>query len=200
MGQFLSDHWNDILALTSSQWLVIAILSVTVGTTLFYLFNWLYSQRFKAQSDVIGLQKLQLELYAGQHQSIALPAPKNKAATLILPNEWTPYLDQAVQYLEGELEAWQHGQQGANRISADIGFIQDAKLLQIYVRLYERLAPDRRDEYRKEQQDWLGERQTRAETAVESHGGSLAPLEFNTEFIEVTAARIKELEGRLSKT
>ena len=95
MGKFLSDRWNDILALTSSQWLIIAILSVTVGTALFYLFNWLYSQRFKAQSDVIGLQKLQLELYAGQHQSIALPAPKDKAATFILPNEWTPYLDQA---------------------------------------------------------------------------------------------------------
>ena len=62
MGKFLSDRWNDILALTSSQWLIIAILSVTVGTALFYLFNWLYSQRFKAQSDVIGLQKLQLEL------------------------------------------------------------------------------------------------------------------------------------------
>jgi hypothetical protein len=170
MGQFLSDRWNDILALNSAQWLVIAILSATVGTTLFYLFNWLYSQRFQAQSDVIGLQKLRLELYAGQHQSAALPAPKNEAATIILPNEWAPFLDQAASYLEGELNAWQHGQQGANRISADLGFVQDARLFQIYVRLYERLSPDRREEFRKEQQDWLGERRTRAETAVESHG------------------------------
>jgi uncharacterized protein YecT (DUF1311 family) len=200
MGQFLSDRWNDILALNSTQWLVIAILSVTVGTSLFYLFNWLYSQRFQAQSDVIGLQKLQLELYAGQHPGAALPAPKDKAATLILPNEWTPFLDQAAWYLEGELNAWQQGQQGANRISADLGFVQDARLFQTYVRLYERLAPDRREEFRKEQQDWLGERRTRAEAAIESHGGSLAPLEFNLEFIKVTAARIKELEGRLSKT
>jgi uncharacterized protein YecT (DUF1311 family) len=200
MSQFLSDRWNDILALNSPQWLVIAVLSVTIGTALFYLFNWLYSQRFKAQSDLIGLQKLQLELYAGQHQRIELPAPKDKTATLILPNEWTPYLDQAVQYLQGELEAWQHGQQGANRISADLGFIQDAKLFQNYVRLYERHALHRREELRKEQQDWLGERQTRAKAAVQSHGGSLAPLEFNNEFIEVTAARIKELEARLSTT
>ena len=59
MGQFFTDHWNDILALNSSQWQIIAVLSVTVGTALFLLFNWLYSQRFKAQSDVIGLQKLQ---------------------------------------------------------------------------------------------------------------------------------------------
>jgi len=200
MGKFLSDRWNDILSLNGSQWLIIAVLSAAVGTALFYLFNWLYSQRFKAQSDVIGLQKQQLELYAGQHQSTALPAPKDRTATLVLPDEWAPYLDQAVHYLEGQLEAWQHGQQGANRISADLGFIHDAKLFQIYVRLYERLAPNRRDEFRKEQEDWLGERQTRAETFVESHGGSLAPLEFNNEFIEVTAARIKELEGRLSKT
>jgi hypothetical protein len=43
-------------------------------------------------------------------------------------------------------------------------------------------------------------------TADEGRGGcrlsrgTLAPLEFNLEFIEVTDARIKELEDRLSKT
>ncbi|WP_316158481.1 MULTISPECIES: lysozyme inhibitor LprI family protein [unclassified Bradyrhizobium] len=200
MSQFLTDRWNDILALNSSQWLVIALLSVTVGTALFYLFNWLYSQRFQAQSDVIGLQKLHLELYAGQHQSAALPAPTDKTATLILPSEWEPFLDQPMWYLKTELDAWQGGQQGANRNSADLGFVQDAKLFQIYVRLYERLAPDKHEDFRKEQENWLGKRRTMAEAAVKSHGGSLAPLEFNLEFIEVTAARIKELEQRLSKT
>ena len=74
--------------------------------------------------------------------SASLPAPKDKAATLILPNEWTPFLDQAAWYLEGESNAWQQARQGVNRISADLGFVQDVRLFQIYVRLDERLALD----------------------------------------------------------
>ena len=160
----------------------------------------LYSQRFESQSDIIDLQKRKLELYAGQFNAVELPAPKDKNVILVLPDRWTPYVDQAVQYLEEELREWQRGQQSANRISADIGMVQDAKLLQTYVRLYERLPSPKREELRKEQQEWLDQRHKEAEAAVESHGGSLAPLEFNMKFIEASAARIKELEGRLPAT
>ena len=85
MMQFLNDHWNDILALNGAQWLLIAMLSVAVGTGLFSVFNWLYSQRFKAQSDVIDLQKQQLELYAGQRHAAELPAPKERTLPLYCP-------------------------------------------------------------------------------------------------------------------
>jgi uncharacterized protein YecT (DUF1311 family) len=198
--EFLTDRWSDIQALNAAQWQAIVVLSIVIGFVLFVVFNWFCSQRFEAQSSLISLQKERIEFYAGQHSVSQLPAPKDESATLIIPDEWEPYLDQAAEYLESELDAWQTGQQGANRLSADLGFIQDARLFQTYVRLYERLAPPKRAELRREQQDWLDERRNKAEEAVISHGGTLAPLEFNLKFIEVTVAKIKELEDRLSTT
>jgi uncharacterized protein YecT (DUF1311 family) len=200
MSQFLGDRWNDIAALNSAQWMIVVVLSVAIGTALFYLFNWLYSQRFKAQRDVIDLQKRQLELYAGQPGSPELPAPKDASATPILPDKWSPYLDQALDYLDQELTEWRHGQQGANRLSADIGSVQDAKLLETYVRFYERLPTQKREELRKEQREWLSRRRQQAQAAIESHGGTLAPLEFNTKFIDLTKERIEEIQRRIPAT
>lgn len=135
-----------------------------------------------------------LKLYAGTE-----PAPGESLAdaSLILPLDWDPYLEQAAEYIKGDLEAWEGGQQGANRNSADIGSILDGKLFQVYVRVYQGLPPEERISFRDEQSEWMQKRYKESSDAVESHGGTLAPLEFNLTFIEFTKKRIKELESRL---
>ncbi len=196
MGKFLTDRWDDIVSLQAAQWFVVLLLAIAIGTGLFYLFNWLYSQRFSAAKDLIDIQKRRLELYAGEPPT--LPTDHTPpAANPILPADWSPYLDQAIDFIDAELEAWKRGQQGANRMSADLGWIHDAKLIELYVRLYERLPHDQRDAFRVEQTAWLTARRRRAEDAVESHGGTLAPLEYNLEFIEATKQRIDEVQTRL---
>lgn len=180
--------------------MVVALLAIGIGTGLFYLFNWLYSQRFKLQGDVIALQQQQLSLYAGKADTPPLPPAAAIEATPILPPDWSPYLDQAIDFLNAELEAPHRGQQGMNRISADLGFLYDAKLLELYVRIFERLAPDQRQQFRAEQQNWLETRNDQSQAAVESHGGTLAPLEYNSKFIELTQQRFNELEQKLNQT
>jgi uncharacterized protein YecT (DUF1311 family) len=197
MGKFLADRWHDIVGLNSGQWLVLLLLALAIGTGLFYVFNWLYSQRFKAQSDLIDIQKRHLEVYAGKPPTGPTETPLQPAAQPILPADWSPFLLQAIDYLEQELESGQHGQQGANRTSADIGWLYDAWLLELYIRLYERLPVAQREQLLLEQTEWLAQREARAEAAVESHGGSLAPLEYNMKFIDITKERIAQLEGRL---
>ncbi len=196
MEKFLSDRWSDIAALNSAQWLVILSLAVAIGTGLFHLFNWLYSQRLSAAKELIDLQKHHLEVYAGKPPTLSTENTP-PVANPILPAAWSPYLDQAIDFVDAELQEGKRGQQGANRMSADLGWMHDAKLLELYVRLYERTPLRQRDELRAEQTAWLQKRSKRSEDAVESHGGSLAPLESNTEFIEATKERVVELETRL---
>ena len=197
MGEFLIDRWDDIVGLNGGQWLVLLLLALAIVTALFYFFNWLYSQRFNAQIDLIDLQKRHLEVYAGKPPLGPTEGQLQPAAQPILPPDWSPYLIQAIDYLEQELEAWQHGQQGANGTSADIGWLYDARLLELYVRLFERLPVAQRDQLRAEQTERLAQRVNQSETAVESHGGTLAPLEYNLKFIDVTKERIAQLEARL---
>lgn len=135
-----------------------------------------------------------LKLYAGTEP---VSGESSADALQILPLDWDPYLEQAAEYIEGDLEAWEGGQQGANRNSADIGSILDGKLFQVYVRLYQCLPLEKRISFRDEQSEWMQKRYKDSSDAVESHGGSLAPLEFNLAFIEFTKERIKELESRL---
>ena len=145
----------------------------------FYLFNWLYSQRLTKAKEIIDLQNRYLEVYAGKP-----PLSLN--------------LDQAIDFIETELQAWKHGQKGANRGSAALVSVYNAKLLEVYARLYEHLQDQQqRDNLLAEQTAWLAQRTNRAEDAVESRGGTLAPLEYNKESIEATKERISELETRL---
>jgi hypothetical protein len=65
------------------------------------------------------------------------------------------------------------------------------------VRLYEGITPVEQDRLRDEQTLWLKERKQKAGDAVESHGGTLAPLEFNVAFVEQTENRVRALERRL---
>jgi hypothetical protein len=66
MVKFLTDRWNDIVSLNGAQWFVLLVLAVAIGTVLFYVFNWLYAQRFTAAKDLIDIQKHHLEIICGE--------------------------------------------------------------------------------------------------------------------------------------
>ncbi len=73
----------------------------------------------------------------------------------------------------------------------------DAQLFVAYIRLYEKLSAKERAKLVEEQAQWLKKRPKAAEAAVESKGGSLAPLEANNAELTYTERRLVELRARL---
>lgn len=197
MDEVIKELWLNIRTLTGTQWIIVITFSLFIGFGLFALFRWLYSSRFEAQKSLLELKDKTIEYYAGQHTPPVASSSKlpdtNRA---IIPENWQPYISQAFKYLEAELDNAM-AQQHMNRISADMGFILDAELFVLYVRLFERTAPDSQEALKKEQSKWLLKRSEHAEKSVESHGGSLAPLEYNLAYIDKTKERIAELQSRL---
>ena len=86
-----------------------------------------------------------------------------------------------------------------NRLSRRIADLKDAQLFTVYVRLAEYLGAADREALRQEQEAWLVARGKYAEDHIESHGGSLAPLEANSAEMEFTEKRISELTKRLAR-
>src|SRR5437763_7560018 len=83
---------------------------------------------------------LQLALFSTLHRSEGPHGPSEALTESyagkppLLPN-----LDQAIDFIDTELQVWKRGQKGANRISAALGSVHDAKLLEVHARLYEHL-------------------------------------------------------------
>jgi len=77
--------------------------------------------------------------------------------------------------------------------------VSDAQLFISYIQLMQRLDQQQRADLFKEQQAWLEARIQQASAAIISKGGSLAPLEYNDAFIEITEARLKDLQQRGDK-
>jgi uncharacterized protein YecT (DUF1311 family) len=138
-----------------------------MGTGLFYLFNWLYSQRFQAQSEVIALQTQRAELREG------------------------------IDVRKQQLNSWEGGQQGANWVSADLASLHDALLDELYTRLHKLVPAGQRVQLETQQKEWLALRSSRAHAAALSEGGSLGPLIYNIEFTEATKKRIAALQAEL---
>lgn len=194
MGKFLLEQWTEVTSMTGAQWVLVIILSILLGIVLFNLAGGLRSRSFGAVRNTTLFK--QNAIYAGS-------APTNESSPTvplqILPRDWEPpCVEQAIAQLEQQLEAHQGGQHGANRTSANVGFVLDSKLLDRYVRLYEKLSQAERVALLTEQAEWLKSRYTRSRAAVESGGGTLAPLEFNLAFIRETKSRICEIERRMT--
>ena len=114
-----------------------------------------------------------------------------------LPKGWSPSLDAAREWLEGDLD--NAPQQGMNRITGALGELADAELAIVFLRLYANLPVAEQKKLQAEQRRWLKLRNKAAEDAVESHGGSLAPTEANLGFTAFTRKRIAELQKRLER-
>ena len=115
----------------------------------------------------------------------------------ITPKQWRPDVAAAIEWLEQDLQETK-AQQGMNRLSRRIADLKDAQLFAVYIRLAEYLSVADRQKLCQEQEHWLLAREKYAEEHVESHGGSLAPLEANNAEIEFTEKRIAELTKRLA--
>ncbi|AEJ00887.1 protein of unknown function DUF1311 [Nitrosomonas sp. Is79A3] len=116
----------------------------------------------------------------------------------IIPESWTPSLDQVAQAIEeSSKEDRQASQQVLNRTSQNLADIRDAQLFIAYVQLMQSLNTQGKTELFDEQKRWLNQRDEKARASVVSKGGTLASLEYSDAFRQFTEERLAELKARL---
>ena len=126
-------------------------------------------------------------------------APLLIADETILPHGWSPSVIDEVDHLKSELETEQ-AQQGINRLTGRISSLLDAELFVTYVRLFDHLDARAQAVLKKEQADWLKQREKVIRVAGKREdGGSASPMESNYAFSDFTAKRIQLLNDRLKK-
>ena len=126
-------------------------------------------------------------------------APLLIADETILPHGWSPSVIDEVDHLKSELETEQ-AQQGINRLTGRISSLLDAELFVTYVRLFDHLDARAQAVLKKEQADWLKQREKVARVAGKREdGGSASPMESNYAFSDFTAKRIQLLNDRRKK-
>ncbi|HEY0369174.1 MAG TPA: lysozyme inhibitor LprI family protein [Chthoniobacterales bacterium] len=114
----------------------------------------------------------------------------------IIPADWLPALAPSIKSTLDQLRD-ASSQAEMNRLSREVADMTDAQLFIAYVRLYEKLPPKERETLFEEQAAWLEKRPSVAKKAVESKGGSLAPLEANNAELTYSEKRLAELRARL---
>lgn len=194
MDDIYKELWSALKALSGEQWVVLLTIAFIFGCALFLAFRWLYNSRFEAQGSLIDLKDKVIEQYKSAHAE----GSRIKPLSEIAPQSWEPFLDQAYQQLE-ELLQHSEKQQTMNYTCANMGFIRDAELYVLYLQSILMLSQDQASDFKREQELWLNERKIYCEGSVQSHGGSLASLEYSSAFIEYTEARIEELRRRFNR-
>jgi uncharacterized protein YecT (DUF1311 family) len=116
----------------------------------------------------------------------------------MIPAKWQPDLSTAIDSAEADLKD-ATAQMRMNMLSRQIADMKDAQLFVLYVRLFEKLTPREREKLAAEQTSWLKARTQAAHKAIQSEGGSLAPLESNSAEADFTDGRINELTKRLAE-
>lgn len=119
---------------------------------------------------------------------------------LWIPENWNPSLEQVREQVDNLAnQTVPANQQQLSQSSQNTADVADAQLFIIYIQLMQRLGQQQRSDLFKEQQAWLETRIQQASAAIISKEGSLAPLEYNDAFIEITEARLKDLQQRGDK-
>ncbi len=136
--------------------------------------------------------------FTGQSFNVPDSVIEDSMIQLVLDEGWEIYLEQLIDYLEHDLEEARGGQQGMNLLSTHIGAVLDAQVTIYYMRLLSTLRGEERRKLFEEQEAWVKRRQDESASSVESHGGSLAPLEFGLAYIDITRERLQELRGRIN--
>jgi len=115
-----------------------------------------------------------------------------------LPKDWKPHLDLVARSIEKDLGK-STVQQEMNLLSGLLAEVKDAELLIAYLRLYSSLGGKGRKQLKAEQSKWIKARDVAvAELGPhDSSRGSIAPMEDNQLFVNLTEKRIKELRQRL---
>lgn len=116
---------------------------------------------------------------------------------LWIPENWKPSLEQVREQVDSLAnQTAPASQQQLSQSSQNMADVADVQLFISYIQLMQRLDQQQRSDLFKEQQAWLETRIQQASAAIISKGGSLAPLEYNDAFIEITEARLKDLQQR----
>jgi len=112
------------------------------------------------------------------------------------PKGWKPDLSAVNDLLVKELE--NAPQQRMNAVSGRIAELRDAELAIAYLRLYSSLGEKGRTQLKAEQSKWIKTRDQAVEELGphDSSRGSIAPMEDNQLFTDLTEKRIKELRRR----
>jgi uncharacterized protein YecT (DUF1311 family) len=148
-------------------------------------------------ADMLREMKLEHETLCASEDFTADDSVVVQAALQIVQEDWSPYLDSAIELLYETLQD-EHVTQGKmNYVSANVATINDAQLFVAYTKLFQTLSPAGQIDLYREQEQWRTARRAYAESQVESHGGSLARLERNEAFSEFTKKRIEELAVRI---
>jgi uncharacterized protein YecT (DUF1311 family) len=192
MDSVISELWTALKTLNGPQWVVLLALALFLGFGLFLLFRWLYGARLEAQGSLIDLKDKTIEHYKSIHAERSKP----RSLSEIIPEAWEPFLEQPYQQLEEFLEQAMQ-QQTMNYTSANMGFVLDAELYFLYLKIFHSLSSDSAEAFKRDQKRWLEERREFCESSVQSHGGTLAPLEYGMAFIQRTNERIHEFRKRI---
>jgi uncharacterized protein YecT (DUF1311 family) len=126
----------------------------------------------------------------------SFPVRAAEPSARIIPGDWLPALSPSITSALQQLKEVQ-SQSEMNLFSRQVADMTDAQLFIAYVRLYEQLSAKQQQKLRDEQARWLKQRAKVARDAVESQGGSLAPLEANNAEVTFTEKRLVELRARL---
>lgn len=118
----------------------------------------------------------------------------------LVPETWTPSLEQVKDYLEEASKAQPEApQQVLNQMSQNLADVSDTRLFIAYIQLMQKLDIQGQAKLFEEQKRWLDKRAENAQAAVISTGGSLAPLEYSGAFKKITEERLAELQKRLQQ-
>jgi uncharacterized protein YecT (DUF1311 family) len=116
----------------------------------------------------------------------------------ILPKDWlTPdQLQQAERPIQDQLDTGK----GMGATAWDMAALKDARLLLIYITIYERL-PDMasRSAFYSEQQAWLKKRQRTVRALANPNGGSMVILDQASMHMDLTDTRIAILQKQLDQ-
>lgn len=116
----------------------------------------------------------------------------------ILPTEWlTPaQLEQA----EGPIQEQLDTGKAMGSTAWDMAALKDARLLLIYVTIYERLPDDTsRAKFKSEQQAWLEQRKKAVQRLADPNGGSMVVLDQASKHMELTDKRVAILKKQLER-
>ena len=107
---------------------------------------------------------------------------------------WQPDIDGPISEMETLLQTLNQ-QTHINRVSTNLAVLYDAKLYQIYLRQIAGLTGEERQEFKKDQRQWLKKReQIRRDASDQFRSGSIAAFIGNQAFIDETRMRIELLE------
>jgi uncharacterized protein YecT (DUF1311 family) len=112
----------------------------------------------------------------------------------MLRSELQPNIEPILDYLLIDLQHAYGGQQGMNRLSHYITELLDTKLHHLLLQSLAKAAPVDRTSILRGHLEWTERRKTDSQAAVESHGGSLAPLEYHLAYKIITEQRIQLLQ------